>query len=377
MTAGRIAYIHGGGGTIGGIETNLARVYKYHSRYEPDYLIASPGRFLEYLREREVPDIYNLGGGRLREVAKFCRAIRNAVALLRERNVRAIIANGTHSWMYGGLASKLSGVPGILYMAGDVTGQHFRNPIDAIAFRFRPSIYLANSEFTGRSVRTYLKGRVELVRPYPDSAEFDAVDENQARLAIRAELKIPTDAFVICVPGRIQSWKGQDTVLEAWRLLSGKENTAVLFVGECTFASDEPFLRKLQTLADGDSRIRFLGFRSDVPAIMKASDVIVHASRNPEPFGIVVPEAMLAARPILATNHGGPPEIVEHGTTGFLYPHDDPPALAKLLQKLMADPEQCARIGAQAYRKAASEYTMRASIQMLENLIDTVQVEAA
>ena len=203
------------------------------------------------------------------------------------------------------------------------------------------------------------------------------MDEREARFGIRAELNIPSEAFVICVPGRIQSWKGQDTVIEAWRLLSNKENAAILFVGECTFASDEPFLHLLQSLAAGDPRIRFLGFRSDVPAIMKASDVVVHASRNPEPFGIVVPEAMLAARPILATNHGGPPEIVEHGVTGFLYPPDDPAALAKLVQELMADPQKCAAIGAQAYRKAAADYTMRSSVQNLENLIESVLVEAA
>lgn len=375
MSAGRIAYIHGGGGTVGGIETNLARVYKYHSRYEADYLIASPGRFLDYLKEREVPNIFELGGGRLREVSKFWRAVRKAVNLARERQFRAIIANGTHSWIYGGIVSKLSGVPGILYMAGDVRREHFRNPIDAIAFRIRPSFYLAMSEFIARSVNVYLKGRVELLRPYPDSAEFDKVDDT-ARRAIRAELNISPDAFVICVPGRIQSWKGQDTVLEAWRLLSGNENTAVLFAGECTFASDEPFFKKLQSVAAGDPRVHFLGFRSDVPVIMKASDIVVHASRNPEPFGIVVPEAMLAGKPILATNHGGPPEVIEHGVTGFLYPHDDPPALAALIQQLMADPSMCATIGAQAYRKAASEYTMQASIQTLESLIDQLQSKA-
>ena len=167
MIVGRIAYIHGGGATIGGIETHLARVHKYHLRYEPNYLIGSSGRFLDYLRELKTPNVYELNGGRLREVTKFCRAVRNAVRLLKEHKIQAIIAKGTHSWVYGGIISKIAGIPGILYMAGDVTADHFRNPIDAIAFRFRPRLYLANSEFTARSVRTFLKGRVELLRPFP------------------------------------------------------------------------------------------------------------------------------------------------------------------------------------------------------------------
>jgi glycosyltransferase involved in cell wall biosynthesis len=78
------------------------------------------------------------------------------------------------------------------------------------------------------------------------------------------------------------------------------------------------------------------GFREDVPVLMHACDVIVHTSTAPEPFGRVIVEGMLAGRPVIATNIGGPAEVLNHGETGYLVPPDDAQILADVLRTLTA-----------------------------------------
>ena len=84
-------------------------------------------------------------------------------------------------------------------------------------------------------------------------------------------------------------------------------------------------------------QVHLLGSRDDVPALMNAADAIVHASVQPEPFGLVVVEAMALGKPVVASNLGGPSETVTPGT-GLLFDPDDPAALAHQLQAVLDQP---------------------------------------
>ena len=87
--------------------------------------------------------------------------------------------------------------------------------------------------------------------------------------------------------------------------------------------------RDCAALGLGD-RVHLVGFRDDIPDVMNAWDVVVHASVRPEPFGRVILEGMLLGKPVMATAAGGVPELIEHGRTGFLVPPGDAAALARL-----------------------------------------------
>jgi hypothetical protein len=112
-----------------------------------------------------------------------------------------------------------------------------------------------------------------------------------------------------------------------------------------------------------------LGARDDVPRLLAACDVVVHASVLAEPFGRVLVEAMLAGRPVVATRAGGVPEVVTDGETGVLVPPGDARALTEALDALRRDPARIAQL-AVIYRKA-NEFTKLARTRADE--LDKVQ----
>jgi glycosyltransferase involved in cell wall biosynthesis len=118
-------------------------------------------------------------------------------------------------------------------------------------------------------------------------------------------------------------------------------------------------LAEAQGVAD---RLRFAGHVSDMPAAMLAADLVVHASTEPEAFGRTVTEAQALARPIIASDLGGPRETVADGATGWLTPPGDVAALAAAIARVLAMPaESLAAIGEAARQGVPTLEAMQAA----------------
>lgn len=188
-----------------------------------------------------------------------------------------------------------------------------------------------------------------------DSEVFDRVKDNQAGL--REELRIPRDRPLVGIFSRISYWKGQQVLLEAAMQLP---NVHLLLVGDALFGEAE-YAERLRNMAMQDSlkgRVHWLGFREDIPALMKACDLIVHCSTAPEPFGRVVVEAQLAKRPAIATIGGGTSEIIEDRVTGLLIPANDPQLLAQAIQDILSDRDFANKLTAAAYEQAKTKFSI-------------------
>ena len=117
----------------------------------------------------------------------------------------------------------------------------------------------------------------------------------------------------IVLPGRLSRWKGQEVLLDAMARLARPDVCCVLVgadQGRRRYTAELVRLAERLGVAD---RLRFAGECDDMPAAMMLADVVVHASTAPEPFGRVVIEAQAMARPVIASDLGGPVETVEHG----------------------------------------------------------------
>ncbi len=101
----------------------------------------------------------------------------------------------------------------------------------------------------------------------------------------------------------------------------------------------------------GLQNIRFLGYRSDIPAIMAGCDLFVFTSLN-EGFGNVIIEAMACGLPVIGTRVGGTPELIQDGKNGFLVDSDDAQALAAALLKIVTNPETYQSMAAHNRKKA-------------------------
>ena len=179
--------------------------------------------------------------------------------------------------------------------------------------------------------------------------------------ALRRELGLRDNELVIGLVGNIQPWKGQDVLLRALPHLQTDTPWRCLLIGGTpTSPQGESYHRQLIDLTKSlgiEERVVFTGYRRNVAALINVVDTLVHTSVAPEPFGRVILEGMALGKPVLATDHGGPREIIDDGRTGFLLPPGDISALARCLDRVIGSPALRAQIGGAAAAHVARDFS--------------------
>lgn len=203
--------------------------------------------------------------------------------------------------------------------------------------------------------------RIRIIPRGVDPRRFDPALVAPERLALlRATWDVPEGYPVILLPGRVTRWKGQGVLVEAMAATTG--NAMALLVGNQGGKRDFVAELEARIAALGlGGRVRLVGHAEDMAAALLLADVVVHASTDAEAFGRTVIEAQAMARPVIASDLGGPRETVADGVTGWRVPPGDAAALAAALTRVlaMAAPERAA-IGAAARQAVLAHYTTRA-----------------
>lgn len=355
-------------GQLGGAELCLADL-AVHRGSESRVVLFSDGPFVSYLRTRGVEvEVLALPGtaARITKKASPLALLASApgllahVSALRKKIRAADVAyfNTAKALVHGAAANFPRLRPAIFHLHDLLDPRHFSaaNIRILVAAANRMDMVIANSRASAEAF-TASGGRapIEIVPNGFDPAPFDAVpDEDVARL--RAELN-PENRPVAAIFGRLARWKGQDVLIRA---ASRLPELAVWIVGDALFTEDDRAyadeLRKLASSLGG--RVKFLGFRDDIPLLMKAADMVVHCSIAPEPFGRVIVEAMLARRPVIAARAGGPLEILADNTAGKLVSPGDVSSLEDALRRLLGSPEERLRLGEAGRKRAETEYAL-------------------
>ena len=144
---------------------------------------------------------------------------------------------------------------------------------------------------------------------------------------------------VILLPGRLTSWKGQETFIESLSIVNkelGYEKVCGIILG--SDQGRDVFKKKLIRLVDQFrlvNQIKFIENCRNMPLAYKISDIVISASIEPEAFGRVAVEAQSMSKPIIASNIGGSKETILNKKSGFLYKFDDPRELAKSLNTVI------------------------------------------
>jgi glycosyltransferase involved in cell wall biosynthesis len=203
------------------------------------------------------------------------------------------------------------------------------------------------------------------VRSAHECIVYDAVDETWLQphrdpAEIRHALGIPAGAPCVGIAGNIQDWKGQHVLVEALGRLGDHPEVHCVIAGGVHRAGEayaDALRARIAELGLGD-RVHLTGFRADIPDVMNAWDIVVHASVRPEPFGRVILEGMLLGKPVIATAAGGVPELITHEQTGYLVPPGDAAALAAQLRQLLADPGRARATGARSRDWARERFAL-------------------
>jgi glycosyltransferase involved in cell wall biosynthesis len=196
------------------------------------------------------------------------------------------------------------------------------------------------------------------------------------RTAARAALDLPADAFVCAILGRVSSWKGQEVLIRALAepALAGAGETVALIAGDPWHSEERRMddLRALASLLGVAGRVRLAGFRPDVANLYGCADVIVVASTQPDPLPNAALEAAAAGCCVVASDHGGLPEIVRDGVSGRLVVPADPAALAAVLAQLRDDWPQRERLGAAAAADVRSRFAAARLLDRVQALYDSL-----
>ena len=284
---------------------------------------SAAGGFTTIKRDRSLWRALPLLGGLAAMVVQLARAARGA---------DVVYANSQKAFALAAPACAIARRSLVWHLHDILSPAHFGRGQIKLAIR------LANS-FASRVIVpskaaaeafTAAGGKPGLLRIVPNG-----LDDGDGGVAVGRSVHGLDQAFVFGVFSRLAPWKGQAMALHA---LAAVPQAGCVIAGGALFGEDE-YARSLLVLADAlgvTDRVRFLGHRDDVPALMRSVDAVVHPSIDPEPFGRTLVEAMLARRPVIAAEAGAVPEILDGGRFGLMFPPGDHAALAACLRRVQA-----------------------------------------
>ncbi|MDR7271772.1 glycosyltransferase involved in cell wall biosynthesis [Pelomonas saccharophila] len=206
---------------------------------------------------------------------------------------------------------------------------------------------------------------------------YDAPTQQPDAAAARRSLGAAPDEVLIVMVGRVNAWKGQGLLVDAFSALRRRYGGAMrLALVGSAFAGQEHFETALREAVDRSGAadaITLQPFRADVESVWAAADIAVVPSTEPEPFGRVAIEAMAFGKPVVAAAHGGLIEIVADGVTGLLVPPRDAEALALALERLVLSPALRAQFGAAAQQRQLDHFSVASYALQVHDRLQATQ----
>jgi glycosyltransferase involved in cell wall biosynthesis len=282
-----------------------------------------------------------------------------------------IYANTLKAFVVGAIASLLSRRPLVFHLHDILIPEHFstmnRRLVVTLANTFASQVitvsHAARDAFIAAGGNPNI---IQVIYNGFEPSKFTGFEDQ--REAVRRSLGLE-DCFLVGHFSRLSAWKGQHVLLEA--LAQCPEQVHGLFVGDALFGETDyaQMLQRRVVELGLQDRAHFLGFRSDVPQLMAACDVITHTATLPEPCARVLVETMLSGKTLIASANGGTVELLDSGRTGWLVKPTDAIQLAETIQHCANHPEQTMQIGQNARQEAVKRFHIKQMHQEIYHLL--------
>lgn len=303
----------------------------------------------------------------------FIRSLISAcycVKIIRESKTDLIYANAPRTYLFGTIAARLTGTPIIWHLHSILDGLELKSSVRLFKGGVRKMIAVS-----GAVARPFIEkdsalaAKIEVIY---NGVDPDRFRDSSGAEKVRSEIGARPGEKVVAFIGQIASWKGVADFIEAAGAFRAQgTKTVFIIVGDVIFggSQEQRYRTDILRLA-ADRGVRYLGRRTDIDDIIKGIDILVLPSIKPDPCPLVVLEAMAAGKPVIATGHGGPAEIITSGVDGVLYPASDVKALTAALAKLLSNPNEALALGAAARQKIIERYSSKIFMKKIKNSMD-------
>lgn len=371
MSKINVLFVHSGADLYGSDVVLTKLVYGIdRSKFNPFVILPQKGPLVDQIEKFGVP-VQVMKMGVLRRkfydfkgiVSYFFLlmiSVIKLIVIIRKKKIKIVYSN-TCSVLAGAVAARISRAHHIWHIHEIIVKPSFLWRILSIIIFLCSDRVIAISD----AVKTHLikgysgnKKKIALIHNGIDTAKFDPGINGEK---IRQELNISANAIVIGMVGRVSRWKGQEYFLDgAVEIHKKYPEVKYLIVGD-PYSGEEYRMEKLQKKIEnlGLKGHAFLtGFRPDIVEVLAAMDIFVLPSQWPEPFGLVILEAMAMEKPVVATNHGGPRDIVLDGLTGYLVPPHDVIQMACAVIRLIQEKSLRISMGEAGRRRVIETFTL-------------------
>ncbi len=339
-----------------------------YNRFVPKVVLFNDGWFVNHLTENGIsaeviPSKRSWDISFLRNIMRYCR----------KNKIDLIHAHLPGANFYGSLAARMLGIPAICTFHNEILIPGFVERFTAIKYfvmrhcaaklvmvaKYMQADYLKKAKLPAEKIVTIYNG----VPERKDQASFSIE-------AFRKAIDFREGDILIANVANFRKPKGHNVIVEAAAIVKQKTPQAkILLIGDegdgVIKSLTESRIRELRL----EDNVKILGFRSDVYHILRNIDIFMLASIS-EGLPISVVEAMMAARPIIATNVGGLSEIVVDGDNGFLVNPNDPNALADKMIDLACDKQKRIGMGSRGQIIARERLSVETMIVQYQNLYE-------
>ncbi len=379
-----ILYLTSSSGLYGGSRCLLNLLQNLDSKFNPIVLLPAKDSLEEKLKDLGV-EYYRIN---MPVIEKTCNlfkiilffplvvlSVLKTSLIIKNKNIKVLHTN-TSLIITGAIAARLTGIKSIWHIREIITQGAIRQVLAWLIY-FLSDKVIVMSDAIKISFFKERKASDKIITIYEGINEAGLAalaDKNK----IRKEYGFDPEMCIVGMVGRITPWKGQDDFIRAASLVLKQIPGIRFFVvgGICPQGFRQIlFKNKLIRIAEKlkiSDKIIFTGFREDVSDFLAAFDIFVLPSKKPEPFGRVILEAMAMAKPVVATNIGGPLEIIANNRLGVLIPPRSPENIAQAVIELVKDGKKRNEVGNAGREYVRESFKMEAFRQRIGKLYDDI-----
>lgn len=290
----------------------------------------------------------------LKDYKRSCKFLKKYI---KDNNIELVDTN-TAVVFPGAVAAKKCKIKSTWHIR-EIIKSNIENKVISYIMKKKADLIIANSKASGQALNVP-ESKIRVV--------YNAVEDKE-------RVDVPHTEFTVGMAGRINRWKGQKLLVDAAEIVNKKYPEVIYNIAGDVYTGEEfikeDLIKHIEEKGLTES-VRLLGQVNNMPEFYSGLDIFVLPSTQPEPFGLVVIEAMNYGLPVVATNHGGPVEIIEEGVDGYLVDWENPQEMADRIIRLIEDKELRDTMGRNGQNKKKEQFSVSAMVRNVEKVFEEV-----